>query len=184
MEDPGVKNNKTTPTERRSQSPASTPAQAHTASEGADTAAAPSANRATISGASSEEPPASESVPQTKQENGVSHETEGASSRSGGAEQPDKGEQTPPSLTMAGTRTKRFEMALSAVAPGGLGSAVRGSCCGLPSSMLPRCFINSFGPTATPRPALGGCHHVDLSLDASNSAVLQSRRAGRVFVSG
>ncbi|KAF5134971.1 hypothetical protein E5D57_005611 [Metarhizium anisopliae] len=98
MEDPGVKNNKTTSTERRSQSPASTPAQAHTASEGADTAAAPSANRATISGASSEEPPASESVPQTKQENGVSHETEGASSRSGGAEQPDKGEQTPPSF--------------------------------------------------------------------------------------
>ncbi|KAG8423143.1 hypothetical protein J3458_000061 [Metarhizium acridum] len=106
MEDPGVKDNNTTPTERKSPSPASIPTQAHTSSEGADTTAAPSANRATPAGASSDEPPASDSVPQPKQENGVSHETEGASSRSGGAEQPDKGEQTPP-RRLNGNKTRQ-----------------------------------------------------------------------------
>lgn len=97
MEEPGVQNNKTPPTELKSQSPASTSTQAQTA-ERIDAASAPPVTRPTGSGASSEEP----SAHRPKQENGVSHDTEGASSRRNGGgpsaagEQADKDEQTPP----------------------------------------------------------------------------------------
>jgi hypothetical protein len=97
MEESSARDHNTPSAEPKSQSPASTlAAQAHASERRADAAAAPSTSQATPSSAPSEASAASAHFSRLKQGNSVTHETEGASGRHGGAEQAHKVEQTPP----------------------------------------------------------------------------------------